>query len=276
MRGSGLHQRIGSSSPNHGKMPRRRRRAAARARDRRRPRAGRSASRSAASTGGNGSAEERETGSRESMNDDRLCIIAFRIHAFVCDSPASRPRRPATCISVTSSTRSTSGVWRGRSADACSCASRITTGSAAVRRSNGAILEDLAWLGFVPDDGLNPVQPAERQRNRVCADALATLQATHHVYACDCSRKEIARLRRLRRDRRERYPGRCRHRRLRPGDECTDGAGIRSSWTNEPERFDDQALGAIEQTPAGAVRRSPPQGSRRQLDVSVRRRRWTT
>ena len=114
-----------------------------------------------------------------------------------------------------------------------------------------AILEDLAWLGFVPDEGLNPIR---RQSNdgTPYADALATLQANHHVYACHCSRKEIVRLRgpASAGQAQERYPGRCRHRRLRPHDPVPRGVGIRVVLDDRPERFEDRALGAIEQTPA--------------------------
>jgi len=53
-----------------------------------------------------------------------------------------------------------------------------------------ALLEDLAWLGFEPDEGLHPLL---RQSDRSAAyeAALAQLRATHHVYACDCSRTRI-------------------------------------------------------------------------------------
>ena len=71
------------------------------------------------------------------------------------------------------------------------------------------ILEDLAWLGFQPDEGVYPVI---RQSDRVAvyAAALEQLRRTHHVYACDCSRKRIAS---------EQYDGFCRTRGLaeRPG-----------------------------------------------------------
>ena len=43
-----------------------------------------------------------------------------------------------------------------------------------------AILEDLAWLGFVPDEGLNPVR-RQSDNNAAYANALATLAATHNV-----------------------------------------------------------------------------------------------
>lgn len=118
------------------------------------------------------------------------------------------------------------------------------------RRSfEDAIVEDLAWLGFAPD------VPLQRQSDNDAAyrDALARLQETHHVYACDCSRKEIIRLRRgaaAAGQGGERYPGRCRHRRLRPGDDVPRGLGIRVRLDDAPERFDDMALGPLAQIPA--------------------------
>jgi glutamyl/glutaminyl-tRNA synthetase len=48
-----------------------------------------------------------------------------------------------------------------------------------------AILEDLAWLGFEPDDG-----PFDQDDPRPYADALETLRAAGLVYACACSRRE--------------------------------------------------------------------------------------
>jgi len=51
-----------------------------------------------------------------------------------------------------------------------------------------AILEDLAWLGFKADE------PAVRQSERraIYEDALGRLRALGLVYACDCTRAEIA------------------------------------------------------------------------------------
>lgn len=134
-----------------------------------------------------------------------------------------------------------------------------------------AILEDLAWLGFVPDAGLNPVR-RQSDNDIAYANALATLAATHNVYTCDCSRKDI----RLRRfadsafarvptfakapagrpaDKSagtvdDRYPGTCRERRLRPGDAVPRGVGVRVQLDERPESFTDGALGEIVQTPA--------------------------
>jgi glutamyl-tRNA synthetase/glutamyl-Q tRNA(Asp) synthetase len=114
-----------------------------------------------------------------------------------------------------------------------------------------AILEDLAWLGFVPDEGLDPVR-RQSENGAAYAEALATLQTSHHVYACDCSRREV-RLRRLAASAGqggERYPGTCRERRLRPGDAVPHGVGVRVRLDEAPERFDDLALGEVVQTPA--------------------------
>ncbi len=96
-----------------------------------------------------------------------------------------------------------------------------------------ALLEDLSWLGFVPDEG--PVRQSDEPH--AYEDALARLAASHRVYACDCSRKEIAA---------ERYEGRCRSR----GLELAKGRGIRVEIEPGVERFEDARLGVQEQTPA--------------------------
>ena len=99
-----------------------------------------------------------------------------------------------------------------------------------------AILEDLEWLGFVPDEGLQPLL-RQSDRAHLYEGALTRLRATHHVYACDCSRKQIAG---------ERYDGHCRDRQL------TDehGRGLRVRIDPGPERFEDLLLGPMEHTPA--------------------------
>jgi glutamyl/glutaminyl-tRNA synthetase len=99
-----------------------------------------------------------------------------------------------------------------------------------------SILEDLAWLGFEPDEGLHPLL---RQSDRVdlYRDAFERLCRTHQVYACDCSRKHIAG---------ERYDGFCRDRRLTHAS----GRGLRVRIDEGVETFEDRLLGAIEQEPA--------------------------
>jgi glutamyl-tRNA synthetase/glutamyl-Q tRNA(Asp) synthetase len=130
------------------------------------------------------------------------------------------------------------------------------------RAFEAAILEDLAWLGFVPDAGLNPVR-RQSDNDSAYATALATLAATHHVYACDCSRKEIRRRRlphgehasaehvaALAGQVEDRYPGTCRQKRLRPGEALPSGIGVRVQLDDRPESFTDGALGEIVQTPS--------------------------
>ena len=72
-----------------------------------------------------------------------------------------------------------------------------------------ALLEDLDWLGFVPDAGRSPLL-RQSDENHAYGEALAALRTRHHVYACACSRREIGG---------DRYPGTCRDRGLdeRPG-----------------------------------------------------------
>jgi glutamyl-Q tRNA(Asp) synthetase len=99
-----------------------------------------------------------------------------------------------------------------------------------------ALLEDLDWLGFVPDEGRTPL---DRQSDRPQAyeEALRNLRRSHHVYVCRCSRKEIGG---------ERYDGRCRHRCLT----SEGGGGIRVAIDPQIERVDDLLLGTLEQDPS--------------------------
>jgi len=87
-------------------------------------------------------------------------------------------------------------------------------------RYDTALLEDLDWLGFVPDEGRHP--PA-RQSDRPSdfADALARLDAQGLVYACECSRKRVGA---------QPYDGRCRDR----GLAREPGRGLRVRLTGEP------------------------------------------
>jgi len=70
---------------------------------------------------------------------------------------------------------------------------------------SAAILEDLAWLGFEPDDG-----PADQSEPEPYDTALETLRAAGLVYACACSRREWA----VAAVGASRYTGRCRDLRL--------------------------------------------------------------
>ncbi len=88
-----------------------------------------------------------------------------------------------------------------------------------------AILEDLDWLGFVPDVGQSPVLRQSDRSSRY-EDALQHLRRNHAVYACDCSRRRIGS---------ERYGNTCRGR----GLEEQPGRGLRVEMRPGIERFMD-------------------------------------
>jgi len=83
-----------------------------------------------------------------------------------------------------------------------------------------ALLEDLDWLGFVPDEGRHP--PARQSdRPAVYEEALARLDRDGRVYACDCSRQRLGG---------RAYDGRCRTR----GLPRSTGCGLRVRLDDEP------------------------------------------
>lgn len=99
-----------------------------------------------------------------------------------------------------------------------------------------ALLDDLAWLGFVPDAGLSPLF-RQQDHNVRYARALARLVAADRVYACACSRREVGG---------ERYDGRCRTR----GLTHAPGRGLRVRLDGRTETTDDLRLGRLVQRPA--------------------------
>jgi glutamyl-tRNA synthetase/glutamyl-Q tRNA(Asp) synthetase len=115
-----------------------------------------------------------------------------------------------------------------------------------------AALEDLEWLGLVPDLGT----PAELRlgaspyRQSDCdgayAAALEELARTARVYACDCTRREIAAEVGDPLNQETRYPGRCRDR----GLPLADGRGIRVVQEPGAETFADALLGVVTQVPS--------------------------
>ena len=98
---------------------------------------------------------------------------------------------------------------------------------------DAAILEDLTWLGFVADG------PVVRQSERaaIYEDALATLRARGLVYACECSRADVAG---------DRYRGTCAAKHLPE----TSGVSLRIRLDATLERFDDLRLGPQAQQPS--------------------------
>ena len=114
------------------------------------------------------------------------------------------------------------------------------------------ILDDLDWLGYVPD-----IYPTDRYRSGFCngrqshrdtiyRDAVAQLRARGLVYACGCSRKEILEASAPASAQELRYPGRCRD----LGLPLTDGYGWRVRMDPGVEEFVDARLGPQIQEPA--------------------------
>lgn len=99
-----------------------------------------------------------------------------------------------------------------------------------------ACLDDLAWLGFVPDAGLTPLY-RQQDHNARYARALARLVALDRVYACACSRRDVGS---------ERYDGLCRNRGLRH----SPGHGLRIWLDDGHETAMDLRHGPLTQRPA--------------------------
>ena len=113
-----------------------------------------------------------------------------------------------------------------------------------------SILDDLEWLGLVPDrppiaafrEG--PCDGRQSDHPQRYEDALARLDHGGRVYGCVCSRVEI--LDRMGAEAEELvYDGRCRTRGLQPGP----GVGARVRLDPGVERFVDGMLGPQEQDP---------------------------
>jgi glutamyl-Q tRNA(Asp) synthetase len=115
-----------------------------------------------------------------------------------------------------------------------------------------ALLDDLEWLGLVPDIGM----PAEfragpspfRQSDAGASyeEALQRLTTAGAVFACDCSRRDLARAAGDVFNEETPYSGRCRSRALAPGP----GRGMRLRIDPAIEAFDDGRLGPRRQVPA--------------------------
>jgi glutamyl-Q tRNA(Asp) synthetase len=106
-----------------------------------------------------------------------------------------------------------------------------------------ALLEDLEWLGFLPD----AAAPRQSDSTAAYSDAVSRLSAAHHVYGCECSRRTIAREVDDVFGEETRYPGRCRHLGLMPGK----GRGTRVELGPGGEEFEDALLGPQAQDPDG-------------------------
>jgi glutamyl-tRNA synthetase/glutamyl-Q tRNA(Asp) synthetase len=116
------------------------------------------------------------------------------------------------------------------------------------------ILDDLTWLGLVPDEESTrrlrdgPSSFRQSDNDLEYERALGRLRERDAVYVCQCSRKTIAEGLADEPDPvadELRYPGTCRALGLEPAP----GRGIRVALSGEPVRFDDVRLGPIEQRP---------------------------
>jgi len=106
-----------------------------------------------------------------------------------------------------------------------------------------AILDDLAWLGFDADEPL----VRQSERGAIYEDALERLRSRGLVYACNCSRADIAlHSESSNIDAELRYPGSCRDRGLRE----SPGLGLRVRLEPSVERFVDLRHGPQEQRPS--------------------------
>lgn len=113
-------------------------------------------------------------------------------------------------------------------------------------------LKDLAWLGFMADEGVNSTDHVSDFRQSDCPDVyrdgLENLKKRSHVYGCRCSRKTIIEQQQGAAETAGdiRYPGVCRDLNL-PFDADT---GVRVQIANEDLTFDDIFCGPTSQNPA--------------------------
>jgi glutamyl/glutaminyl-tRNA synthetase len=108
-----------------------------------------------------------------------------------------------------------------------------------------AISEDLAWLGFAPDEDM----PRQSTRGDVYRDVLQPLVARGLVYGCSCTRQQIGGAAETPPGQLSdelRYPGTCRHK----GVGLIEGAGWRVRMDPGVEQFVDGWLGPQEQDPS--------------------------
>ncbi len=120
------------------------------------------------------------------------------------------------------------------------------------REYEDGILDDLEWLGFIPDlyppDCFRAGRCDGRQSDRdaIYREAAQALIADGLVYACECTRRTLSEFAPAEPGTESRYPGVCRDR----GLPLTDGVGWRVKVTDEREQFDDALLGRQVQTPS--------------------------
>jgi glutamyl-tRNA synthetase/glutamyl-Q tRNA(Asp) synthetase len=116
-----------------------------------------------------------------------------------------------------------------------------------------ALLEDLEWLGFVPDEPpldelrSGPCLGRQRDREPIYQAALARLSEAGLVYACACTRRDLRNGSEIEPGSGSeiRYTGRCAGAAL----EWTPGVALRVRLSESVERFDDLRHGPQHQEP---------------------------
>jgi len=113
-----------------------------------------------------------------------------------------------------------------------------------------AILDDLEWLGFIPDEPAiaafragHPCGGRQSARTEIYLDALAKLRDDGRVYACECSRSQVQQVAGSGDE--LRYMGTCRSKRLAEAP----GLGTRVQLDETVESFDDLRHGPQTQCP---------------------------
>ena len=115
-----------------------------------------------------------------------------------------------------------------------------------------ALLEDLEWLGFVPDEfpastfRAGRCESRQSDRHPIYDDAASALLDRGLVYACDCTRVQVRDAAGIGDDVEPRYPGTCRDR----GLPLEGGVSWRLRLERRTLSFDDLLCGAQTQTPA--------------------------
>ena len=119
------------------------------------------------------------------------------------------------------------------------------------REFEQGILDDLDWLGFVPDVygtdcyRAGPCPGRQSDREDVYRAAAQDLIDRHLIYACDCSRKDLLAANPPGPGIEQAYPGTCRDR----GLPLTGACGWRLRLEHAIEEFDDALLGRQRQAP---------------------------
>lgn len=108
-----------------------------------------------------------------------------------------------------------------------------------------AILEDLDWLGFEPENALTP-RCRQSGSEAAYREALDKLRRGHNVYRCVCTRKDLAARCAASAAGERIYDGRCRAANHPRGV----AGGLRLQWSGGAESFADGLLGARRQDPA--------------------------